>query len=213
MYRGSLALTVVLLVTSVGTANAPPPSKWIPVEIEVTTDKDYPEYDFYLVDSKFKLIQFGPKNPIKLKAKPGEDYDYRLVGVPKGTEKTFVEGDYFFEKDFLRALQKEGGVEGRVQSDEYLSSHERVWKTDKRDGLVLKYKVETIDAKKRTIVLVTKKNTEPKKDSEKKDSPDDDAPGVSAYTPRGGMWVAGTAASLALMLGGLWVAGRGRRAR
>ena len=53
MYRASLALVVVLLAVGVVAANAgPPPGKNLPVEHKITTDKEYPEYTFYLVGDK-----------------------------------------------------------------------------------------------------------------------------------------------------------------
>ena len=74
-----------------------------------------------------------------------------------------------------------------------------------RDLIVTEYTFEKIDGK--TIVI--KKKDEPKKDNGR-DGPDgDDAP--IARTPFGGVWVAGLAAALALLLSGLWLSGRTRR--
>ena len=89
--------------------------------------------------------------------------------------------------------------------------------TDKRDTIVKEHTFDKIDGA--AIVLITKKDEgapEPKKDGDKKkDSDDEDedpvTPGVTAYTPRGGMWMAGLAAALALTLGGTWLIGRTRR--
>jgi hypothetical protein len=206
MYHGSVALTAVLLATGVAAANAPPsPGRLIPVEHTVTTDKEYPDYDFYLIDpgnKKVVAVKFGPKNPIELKAKPGESYSYRLAGVPKGEEKNYAN-----EEDFHSTLGKEGGAH-QSYARRYFESSVSAALTDKRDRIVREHKVEKIDAKESIIVLTTK-DVESKKDAPE----DDDAPGVSAYAPRDGTLVAGVAASLAVMLGGLWLAGRVRARR
>jgi hypothetical protein len=82
--------------------------------------------------------------------------------------------------------------------------------TDKRLAIIMEYKLDKIDVEG-GIVLITK-NDEPMKDGGK-DSPEDDCvvPGVSTFAPRGGLWFAGLATALAVMLGGTWLVGRTRR--
>jgi hypothetical protein len=207
MCRMLLALVVVALVPGAVRANAgPPKGKVIPVELTITTDKEYPEYNFYLVGEKPVPVTFDPKTPIVLKDKPGTQRTYRLYGIPKGSEKPFDT-----DEKLVRALTVNGEIKGRVQVEEYLEAHVRVPEADKRTRIVRESRVTKIDTKTGFIVLTTK-DVEPKKDGGKKDSPDEDeSPGATAYTPRGGLFVAGLSAALAVTLGGLWFLGRARR--
>ncbi len=77
--------------------------------------------------------------------------------------------------------------------------------SDKRDVIVMEYAFDKIDAK---AGIVLKAVAVPK--SSPKDSPEDsDSP--TAYTPRGGVWIAAVACFASLMFGGFWLAGRSRR--
>jgi hypothetical protein len=203
MYRGLLSLLVVLLGAGVVAADLrPPEGRNIPMEHTIITEKEYPDYNFYLVNEKLIAVKLDPKVPIEIKT--GDSFGSRLVGVPKDIDKRFVN-----EEERLSSLRKEVSIEGIVRSKTRFNSDGTVPETDQRTKIVLEHRIEGIDAKNGTIVLATK-HMEPMKGGEKKDSPDD-APGVGVYTPRNGVWVAGTAASLALVLGGLWFAWRARR--
>ncbi len=210
MYRLAFALVVVLLATGTVEANAGPPrGKLVPVEHKITTDKEYPDYTFYLVSDKPTVVKFDPKTPIEIVGKPSEYRSYLFIAVPKGAEKQFDT-----EKSLLEALIVVDKIKGRVQAKDYVVAAVRVPDPDNRTKIVRESRVEKIDTKD-GIVMVTKDLEPKKKDAaapEKKNSPEDeDAPGATAYTPRGGLWIAGGAVSLSVMLGGLWVAGRTRR--
>jgi hypothetical protein len=205
MYRAALATGVVLLVTGVVIANgAPPRVKMIPAEHRIITDKEYPDYTFYLLSGgeKIAAVPFDPKTPVTItKAKPGEFDSFLLVAVPKSAAKEF-ENDKALRKAII-----DNKIEGLAQAKSPLPSAARVLLNDKRTEVVQEHKVEKISAKD-GIVFVTK-DVEPKKEGDKKDSPDDDAPLASA--PRGGVLIAGLAASLAALVGGMWLVGRTRR--
>lgn len=207
MNREFLALAAVFVVAGVAAANAGPPrTKVMPVEHTITTEKEYPDYNFYLVDEKVVAVKFDPRNPIELKPKAGEKYAYTLVALPKDTAKAFST-----ENELHRALLKERKLDGRAQTQIRFGSSFNAYQTDRRDKLVQEHKVEKISAKDGIVLktaTVEAKKDEPKKDGEKKDSPEDEP---LAAAPRGGTWVAGLAATLAVTFGGLWLVGRSRR--
>jgi hypothetical protein len=207
MNRELLALAAVVVFTAVAVANAGPPrTKVMPVEHKITTEKEYPDHNFYLVDEKVVAVKLDPKNPIELKPKANEKYAYTLVAIPKDVAKAFKTED-----ELHQALLKEHKIDGRAQTKIRFGSSFNAFATDKRDKTVQEHKVEKINAKE-GIVLTTKtveaKMDEPKKDAPKKDSPDDEP---LASAPRSAMLVSGLAAALGVTFGGLWLVGRNRR--
>lgn len=208
MYRVLLALGLGLLAATAARADFGPPKggKSITVDHKITTAKAYPDYAFYTIfgngkAAKITAVKLDPKTPIEIKGagNAGVTRVGYLVAVPKNASKA-----YGTEKEFHEAL-KIGKVEGFVQTKGRLDSTQLVKDTDKRARVLVEHKLTSIDAKN-GIVLDTKKGgPAPGKPEEEA------APGVTAYTPRGGLWVAGAAAFAALTLGGLWVAGRSRR--
>ena len=209
MSRVLLALGLGLLAASAVRADGLPPKgvKTVAVDHKITTDREYPDYDFYTVfgssrAAKVVAVKFDPKTPIEIAG--GGNFGVTRVGylaaVPKDAAKK-----YDTEKEFHDAL-KTGKVEGLVRTKGRLESVQTVKDTDARKSVLVEHKLTSLDAKG-GIVLDTKKDDAP----DKKESPDEDAPGVTAYTPRGGLWVAGGAAFAAVTLGGLWAVGRTRR--
>jgi hypothetical protein len=208
MNRAFLTLITVFVVAGVAAPNAGPPrTKVLPVEHKITTEKEYADYNFYLVDEKVVAVKFDPKNPIELKPKAGDKYAYALVALPKDAAKAFQTED-----ELHQALVKDRKIEGRAQTQIRFGSSFNAFQSDARDKAVQEHKVEKITAKD-GIVLKTKtveaSKDAPKKDAPKKDSPEDDAPLAAA--PRGRTWVAGLAAALGMTFGGLWLVSRGRR--
>ncbi len=204
-----LALLTVGLVAGVALADVPPPKgqKRITIDHKIATDKEIGDYAFYTLIGRDEpaAVKFDPKTPIVVKGagRGGIGRIASLVAVPKNAGK-----NYGTEKEFLDAI-KSGKVDGQVTAKTQLPAFTVVRDTDKREVIVMEHTFEKIDAKE-GIVLKTK--AEPKKDGDKKDSPEeDDSDTPTAQAPRGGVWVAGVAAALAVMLGGLWVVGRTRR--
>jgi hypothetical protein len=222
MSRAFLALAVGLLAAAVAQADGLPPKgfKRVVVDHKITTDKEIADYTFYTViyggkaGPKVTEVKLDPKTPIEIPGvkRTGIGRQGWLVAVPKDAAKK-----YDSEKAFIEAIQK-SKVEGMARTKGILDSTSSVKDTDTRSTIVKEHKFEKIDGA--TIVLVTKKDEGApgsKKGGDKKDSADDEdeggAPGVTAYTPRGGVLIAGLAAALAAMLGGFWLAGRTRRAK
>jgi hypothetical protein len=152
-------------------------------------------------------VKLDPKSPVHIT--PGEDRFCLLVAVPQDAVPKGAEKGSKIEKDFYWDLRY-GGVEGVVRSKTFFSSNERIPRGDDRDRVVFAHKLERFDPKD-GIVLVTKQ-IEPKKDAEKKESPNDDdsSPSVASFAPKGGVWIAGLAATLGLVFAGLWLARRSR---
>lgn len=206
MNRFLAALTVALVAANVAVADGlPPGAKRVTVDYKITTEKDYPDYLFFTVIGKDAVaVKLDSKTPLEVLAKDhkGGRFQARaLVAVPKDAAKTY-DGD----KEFFAAIAA-GKVEGQLKSKQFFYPSLEVKDTEKRNTIVVEYKLDKIDAKD-GIVLVSKKD-EPKKDNGK-DSPDEEEAPV-AGAPRSGALVAGLAAFAALTLGGLWLTGRARR--
>jgi|GEM_PF-1788106 len=226
MFRALLALGVGLFAASIAIADIGPPKgvKRVVLDHKITTDKEITDYTFYTVLSagkgapKVTQVKFGPKTPIVIPGAPRGIFGWQgwVVAVPKDAAKSYASN-----KEFLKAIQ-DSKVEGLAKTLN-LDSFAVVKDTDKRNTIVREHAFDKIDGK---MILLTTKNDDaipekksgaaPEKKGDGKDSPDDEedpapTPGVTAYTPRGGVWIAGVAAALAVMLGGFWLVGRGKR--
>jgi hypothetical protein len=217
MYRTLLALGIVLLVVPAVRADGLPPrgQKIVTLDNKITAEKEYPDYLFFTCTggkgprAKLTAVKFDPKTPVELKGagRTGIGRSGALIAVPKDAEK-----NYDTEEKFHLAI-KNRTVEGMIQTKRNLDSQIAIKDTDARTVVVYEFAVEKIDPKD-GIVLNWKKDAEQKKDGEKKDPLDEDqeeAPGGTVSAPRGGMWVAGVAVTLAVMFGGFWLVGRTRR--
>ncbi|MBA4189207.1 MAG: hypothetical protein C0467_14510 [Planctomycetaceae bacterium] len=207
----------VIVTASVGVARADigPPAgfKRLAIEHKITTEKAYPEYQFYSVcGDKVLHVKLDPKSPATI-APVGGGVRYRtatLVAVPIGAGKKFAN-----DLDFHAAIGS-GKVEGLVHSKISFSAFTEVKANDDRKVISLEYKLEKIDPKD-GIVLISGKEF-PKlpvrpgvgKDGEE-ESEDSDEGTASGYAHRSGAWVAGLAGTFAVVLGGLWITRRGRR--
>ena len=227
MKRTFAVLVLGLLAMSGARADVAPPKgfKRVTLDNKITTDKEYPDYVFFTVIGGGKAA-FGGKNPlgaaegvtqVKLDPKTpivipgagrgaGIGRQGHLVATPKDAAKA-----YGSEKEFLAAVRN-GKVEGMIRAKPLLDAITTVKDTDTRTTVVQEFKLEKIDEKD-GIVLTRVKEGEPekpeKKDGEKKEEEELDP--ATALAPRGGMWVAGLSASLAVVLAGLWLASRSRR--
>ena len=215
MSRALLALSLGLLAAGVAQADGLPPKglKTVPVDHKFTTEKEWADYDFFAVSggkgprAKLTALTISPKTPgvFPGAGRTGIGRLGTLYAVPKSAARNFDS-----EAKFHDAI-KLGKVEGIIATTTRLDSQTAIKDTDQRTVVVREHRIEKIDANE-GIVLATKKD-EDRKPGGGKDSPDDgeDVPGVTAYVPRGGLWVAGLAAFAAITLGGLWLAGRSRR--
>ena len=118
--------------------------------------------------------------------------------MPKDAEKGYATKDEFYAA--IRAVK----VEGQVRAKTNLDALTIVKDTDTRTTVVQEYKVEKVDPKD-GIVLTRVKETDPKDKQEETADESADETGATAYTPRGGLWVAGMIASLGVLLAGLWL--------
>jgi hypothetical protein len=219
MSRTLALLTLgALVAVTAGSARAdvaPPKGfKRVTLDHKITTEKEYPDYVFFTVlggANKFAKLPSGitevkldPKTPIVI---PGADRGAgigrqgHIVAVPKDAAK-----NYKTEKEFHEAIRA-GKVEGMVRGKTQLDSQTTVKDNDDRKVVVREHKLE-IDAKGGIILT-------PKKDDGGKNAPEEelDEGLPTAYTPRGGLWVAGMIASLGILLAGLWLVTRCRSHR
>lgn len=200
-------LAVVLLGAMAGTAVAdiPPPKgqKRTPLEHKITTEKEFPDFALYVISGgdKAEAVKLDPKTPATVTAGGGRYRAVQLVAVPKDAAKK-----YAGEKEFLAAVAAEK-VDGLLKAKNYFSAFTVVKDTDTRKSIVVEYRLEKIDPK--DGIVVTEVTAAGDKEPAKKGGEGEDE-GVTAYTPRSGLWVAGLAAAAALALGGVWLARRGR---
>lgn len=216
MSRVLLALGLGLLAASAARADGLPPkgSKRVTLDHRFTAEKEFPDYRLFAVvggqgaKATVTPIKLDPKTPATLPGagrSAGIGRSGTLVAVPKDAEK-----NYATEKEFHEAIKLQK-VDGLVRARANFDNASTLKDTDKRDTIVHEHKIEKVD--KDGITFSTKRDADApeKKDGDKKEPSDEDAPGVTAYTPRGGLWVAGVAVFAAVTLGGLWVVGRSRR--
>ena len=216
MCRVLMTLTIGLLGAGAVFADLRPPAglKNVPIDHKFTTEKEYPDYLFFTLSggtgprARLKEVTIDPKTPglFPGAGRTGIGRLGKLVAVPKDAAKK-----YDSEEKFHAAIKDEK-VEGMVKTSTRLDSQTQIKDTDKRTVVVREHSIEKID--KDGIVLKTKPDeVAPEKKDSGKDSPDDEdaTPSVTAYTPRGGVWVAGLAVALAALFGGTWLVGRSRR--
>jgi hypothetical protein len=194
----------------------PPGFKQVPVQHRVTTDREFPDYEFFTVqvtDSRprktttrqAKAAKLDPKTPLTLKTFTGGSVSmsYELVAVPKDAGKKYAS-----EKDFHQALC-DGKVAGQVKAATGFSGpgSTNIKDSDPRKEVVHEYRLEKIDSKDGIVVKpVTPGGAKGPAGSP---PPGEEEP-LTAYSPRGGIWVAGLAGALAVLLAGLWLARRWR---
>ena len=212
-----LAVLTVGLVAGTAVADIPPPpppkgKKYVSVNNEVVLGKDVAGYVFV------QQVSAGPGAPKftyekieltagKAKAMPagGRRTYVSLFAVPHEAAKEFkADADLF---DALGANKVKGAH--RVG----FASTATVADTVKGESVKRTVTITAIDAKgiKTTVEGegAEKPADRPGKNENPSEEDDPDAP--TTHAPRGGTWVAGVAAALAVTLGGFWLAGRTRR--
>ncbi|HEX4608758.1 MAG TPA: hypothetical protein VH092_11195 [Urbifossiella sp.] len=220
MTRSLLALVFGLVPTAAVLADGlippPPGKKFVAVDYVITTDKTFPDYDFYLVKGRTPTkVEFGPDAPVKIGAKRARGFAgaVRFVAVEKGAEAKYPD-----VQGFANAIEAKS-VPGLAAANNAFKAQATIDAKDTRTSLVETYAVEKIDAKD-GIVLKAAKGAAPPKDGDKTAPELSDGPidfgdetaddGPALYVPRGGAVVAGLAAALGLAFAGLWLARRSR---
>jgi hypothetical protein len=190
----------------------PPPAgkKFVNVDYTITTDKTYPEYDFYLVTGftgDAKKVEFGPDAPVKIDGnrRKGPYGAVTFAAVPKGAAEKFAG-----TKEFGTAVRK-GTVAGAALAKHAFPSSTTVDAKDTRTAITEKLAVEKIDAKSGIVLTTVKGPTSPAPTKGAGSAPEPDAElADTAPAPRGGSVAAGLALTLALTFAGLWFVRRSR---
>lgn len=214
MKRLAAALALTLIASSAVLADLaiPPPAgkKFVRQDHVVTTDKSYPEWEFYLQIGigTPKKVEFGPDTPVKIDGGRGGLYGQAVfAALPKGAAEKYAD-EKAFAKDF-RARK----VAGMAAAKNAFNPQATVDAKDTRKSVTETHAVESVDAKG-GIVL---KTAAPAKDKGAGSAPpskgagEEESEAVEAgYAPRGGTVIAGLALALAVAFTGLWLARRPR---
>ncbi|QDU22803.1 hypothetical protein [Urbifossiella limnaea] len=208
--KHAAAFLVALVAVCAARADlaVPPPAgkKFVTVDHVVTTDKTYPEHEFYLVTGFMgdaKLVPFGPDTPVKIDGarRKGPYGQVTFAAVPKGAGEKFAG-----MKEFGAALRK-GTVPGQATAKHAFPSSTTIDAKDTRTVITETLAVEKIDAKAGIVLKALKKNESGNAPPPRGESPSDDETAVGD-SPRGGSVVAGLAAALAMAFAGLRLARR-----
>lgn len=201
-------LVVGLFAAAVGRADLlPPGTKNIPINHKIETEKEYPDWVFFVVHGSGGVtpVKLAPKTPIEIPGssgigngpvpRPGQKertIPYRasaVVAVAKDAAK-----DYKSEKEFHAAIE-DGKVAGMLPINGHFSDHENVKVTDPRKSIDRRYLITKIDAKG-GVTLEPIKNQGKQEEEEQ-----------AAATPRLFPWIAsGLAAAGGIGFIGLWLA-------
>jgi len=218
MTRLLLAAVVCLVAATAGRADLlPPGTKNIPIEYKIETDKDYPDWVFFVVRGSggVQKVMLDAKTPIVIPGssavgngpvpQPGEKrrtIPYRasaLFAAPKDAVKEFKT-----EKE-LHAAIEDGKVAGMHPVNGHFFDHENAKATDPRKSITRRYRITKIDAKDGvTVEPIKEEGGAGKKEEEQ----------AMADSPPVFRWVAiGLVATAAVGFAGLWLVGRSRRGR
>lgn len=203
------ALILAVCVVGIARADVPPPPGFVRVvtDHKIVTAKDYPDYKFFTVmqgpgktgADGIAEVKLNTKTPVVIAGKGRRPFNpITLVAVPGDAAKNYKDETQFFEA--IRA----GKVDGLLRANASFSPVTTVKGGDPGKTMVVEHTLEKIDAKG-GLELVRKK------DGAVGGSEEPESAGAAASTPRGGVWIAGIAAAMALTFGGLWLTGRGRR--
>lgn len=219
MNRATAAIALGLLAAAAARADIPVPpppgKKFVRVDYTITTEKSYPDYDFYVVTGFTpKKVEFGPDTPVKIDGnRGGIGSRGQFVAVPKGTAEKFPN-----EKAFADAFRT-NKVPGLVDAKRPFDARTTVDAKDTRSQIAETYAVEKVDPKAGIVLRGAKAPTSPvpprgEKNASEEESVDeadsDDTAASATYTPQGGTAVAGVAAALGLAFAGVWLVRRSR---
>lgn len=213
MSRLLAVLVLGVLAAGIAQADIGPPKgfKRVTVDYKIAAEKDYPEYQFFTViggsggkgakGRGVTEVKLDSKTPVMIAGagRAGIGRLCSLVAVPKDAAKSFDS-----EGEFHEAIRT-GKVEGMLRAKNTFAPFTNLKDSDNRKLVVTEYSLSKVNAKEGIVLVV--KEAGSKGGSEESG----ESGAVTAYTPRGGMLIAGLAAALGVMLGGLWLAGRGRR--
>ncbi len=208
-------LVLGLLLTPAGRADLlPPGTKNIPIDHKFETDKEYPDWVFFIVEGSGGVTKakLDPKTPLVIPGssgvgngpvpQPGQKertIPYRaaaLYAVPKDAVAA-----YKTEKE-LHAAIEDNKVTGMHAVNGHFFDHENAKATDPRKSITKRYKIVKIDAKSGATLEPIKEDGDAAKKKE-----EEEAAGQPIFT-----WVAGGLAVAAVVgFTGLWLAGRNRR--
>ncbi len=199
-----LAIAALIALTSAAIADIAPPKglKRVTQDNKITTAKDYPGYNFYIVSGdKAEAAKLDAKTPLVISgAGRGGRYGFlQLVAVPNGSAAR-----YGSDKEFIEAIVS-GKVMGMLKTKAGMSAQTTIKDSDARKTVVQEYTLESIDAKEGVVIKPVKG------DAPKSAPPKEEEEAATALVPRGGVWVAGLAATASTVMGGFWIARRNRR--
>lgn len=216
MHRAFLALGLSLLIASAarGDARPPPPpkgQKYVNVSSEVVLGKDVSGYVFVTQtftsngggrpSSKFAKLELTADKAVALPT--GARTSVTLFAVPEDAAKEFKTDAELVEAVRTNKVKGVHNVmcRGTATVSDAVKGNEVKWT----------YTVTAVNPKDGIQTKVEGEGYEPPAAKKGGDQHDEDAPGVTAYTPRSGLWVAGVAACAGVKLGGFWLVGRSRR--
>src|SRR5437764_3106329 len=155
------ALFVGLLAASAAHADIAPAKglKRLPLEHQITTEKDYPDLAFFAVSGDPATpLKFDAKTAATVRPGAGRFRVAELVAVPKDAAKS-----YPTEKDFQAAVAG-GKVAGTVRSKTVFTAFTEVKDTDPRKVGVMKFKLEKIDDKNGLVLVPVKDEAKPEEE-------------------------------------------------
>jgi hypothetical protein len=215
------AVVVALVVSAMSRADLlPPGTKNIPVEHKIESEKEYPDWVFFIVRGSggVKKVKLSPKSAIVVPGssavgrgpvpKPGQKekglaLPYRasvVVAIPAGRVK-----EYKTEKE-LNAAIEDAKVTGLVVVGSAFFDHENAKTTDPRKKIVQRYRLTKLEAKEGATL-------DPIKEEEK--PPESAASPVSAVVPDVTWifkWIAGGLGTAAVIgIAGVFLLGRTKR--
>lgn len=211
MKRFLCVLAFGLILAAAARADlVPPGTKNLAIEHKIATDKDYPDWTFFVVSGRggIKSVKLDAKTPLTVsgssavgngpppprdKKGPALQISYRsnlLVAIPTETVKKFSS-----EKELHAAIWALK-VEGLVRVKGALSDHTNVKITDSRKSVTRSFRLTRIDPKEGIVLEAVEAKGE--------------APGEEEAPERSFAWIAGLAGALGVVLAGLWLARRSR---
>lgn len=139
-------LTTTLILLAAGPARgdiAPPPwLKRVDTDYQIETDRAYPDWVFFTVGGdKITRVRIDPAHPLKIQG-AGRAGSYRicqLVAVPR------AEVEKYTSQEELNKAISDYKMPGLQRADESFDSYGTVNVADRRDTIVVRYKLVALD--------------------------------------------------------------------